>query len=71
MGILSNIISQIFGHNPEADEVSAPSVTPQTSSSAMTGAAAPMAAAPVEGMDAEEMAKPDDNDGKPPDDLKS
>jgi uncharacterized membrane protein len=47
MNMFGNIMSKIFGHHQEIAQAALPLVTPQTSSSAVTGAAAPITAAPA------------------------
>ncbi len=49
MGVFANIMSKIFGHHQETVSDTSPVVvTPQTSTSAITGAAAPAAGAPID-----------------------
>jgi hypothetical protein len=47
MSVFGNIMSKIFGHHQETASAAPPVVTPQTSTSAITGAAAPAAGEPI------------------------
>jgi Domain of unknown function (DUF3597) len=47
MSVFGSIMSKIFGHHQEAAAATPPAVTPQTSTSAITGTAAPAAGEPI------------------------